>query len=643
MRRQGFKVARVAAPHPRRADPLARFRRGELAAGLATAAVAGQLLLAPATLVVALALIVAGRGSRWRPHWLALPAVAGCGWLLAAGAGAVTGYVAEPRRLARAITGPAALPHLAAAVAATGRWLPGQLPLALLAGSAEAAAVLSLGWWRSGIAWRPGLVAALRRRAGVRALSAGHTVTRHGFALGVAGGSGMLAEVGWAEAEGGVLLAGPDERRLGQLGLAAAGAALRRRKTVLVLDLAGTAGPVAGLARSLGVPVTELSGAGKAEAAEAGQALTDVTDLGLAIRNRGAVVVAPGRPGQAGGAGSSQFAGELAGVLASLRELGLRADCLAWISGCEQVEPDVLAHLLSLGPVTGTAVVLSTCSRARAAILAPQVRVVIAGGPIPDDLALRLAERPPAGLSPSGRSAARFAAHLAAQGTGEFAILTPGRERGTGPARPPVLPGCLLVPVSQAVPALPAVPATGPGNSAPGGTGQARSGPGTTMPGRTEPGITVPGQAVPGQTRAAPALWPAVSPALPRGRIRADLVYLGWQQARPEPDPGPPPRPPRPAGPDAVNPGWIAAQRREQSRLSRPASFTASTSLALTVAIAAGWLAGFPETGLALASGLIAVAVAAVSGLRIWQGNRDLAGTLRAEQRRVARIREVQR
>src|SRR5215469_11252252 len=52
-------------------DRSARLRRGELAAGLATGAVAAELLFAPAMVIAAVGLVAVGRVSRWRPHWLA--------------------------------------------------------------------------------------------------------------------------------------------------------------------------------------------------------------------------------------------------------------------------------------------------------------------------------------------------------------------------------------------------------------------------------------------------------------------------------------------------------------------------------------------------------------------------------------------
>src|SRR5262249_40628564 len=148
------------------------FRRGELAAGLAAVAVVAQLALAPVTLLVAGLLVLAGRVSRWQLAWLLVPALGGACWLtvaglpatahaLTVGAGRVTAdelaVGAHPKRLL----------HPAAAFARSGRWLPRELPLLVLAGTAEAAIVLWLGTGR-----RPGLVAVLRRRSARAALAA---------------------------------------------------------------------------------------------------------------------------------------------------------------------------------------------------------------------------------------------------------------------------------------------------------------------------------------------------------------------------------------------------------------------------------------------------------------------------------------
>ncbi|MGO8962051.1 MAG: hypothetical protein ACLQFR_32460 [Streptosporangiaceae bacterium] len=340
----------------------------ELAAGLATAAVVIQLLLAQLTLVIAVALIVIGRTSRWRPQWLLLPVLAG--WLLAIG---------DPARVAVA------------------HWpdLSAQIPLGLLLGPAEAALVLWLGWWRYWSAWRPGLVAALRRRVNARALARGHSVTPDGFALGLVTGTGVLATVTWSDAERGVLLAGT---RLAELGMSAVRAAMQLRKTVVIMDLAGAGGAAVGLARSLGIPVScEPSSA----------------ELGHAIRHRTVVVADRGTA-------------ELAGVLANLRERELRADCLAWITGCEGLEPALLSRLLELGPATGTALLLSSVSEAWLASIAALVRIVTVEGPVNGNLAAQLASQ-----------AGHHTANLAAQRPGEFTVV--------GVARTVVMPNCLLV------------------------------------------------------------------------------------------------------------------------------------------------------------------------------------------------------
>jgi hypothetical protein len=414
-------------PHRSRLDHPDRltgsFRRGELAAGLAAVAVVAQCALAPVTLLFAGLLVLAGRISRWQLAWLLLPALGSACWLavsgplatahaLAAGAGRL--MAAD---LAVALH-PGRLLHPAAAFAGSGRWLPRELPLLLLAGTAETAIVL---WPHR--TQRPGLVAALRRRAAAAALAAGHTVTASGFAIGV-DGSGRLSGASWAQAERGVLLTGGDPLELDQIGLAIACAAVRRRKTMLVLDLsaggarresagrdargAGVCAQVAGLAERAGVPVTCVGsvadrGPGASEAATlraAGPsgAVSLGGAFGRAIRRR-SVVLLPARHAVAAQSDAArsepiqQALSELVGTLTSLRELGLRGDCLAWVVGCEAADARRLSELLSLGQETGTAVLLSTTSPALAADLAAEAALVVASGPITGSLAERLADQ----------------------------------------------------------------------------------------------------------------------------------------------------------------------------------------------------------------------------------------------------------
>ncbi len=393
--------------HPDR--PAGSFRRGELAAALAAVAVLAQLALAPVTLLVAGSLTSVSRIARWQLSWLLLPAIGGTCWLAVAGLPAATHALAAgagrlvAAELAVAVH-PARLLHPDALFAGSVRWLPEELPLLVLAGTAEAAIVL----WPSR-AQRPGFVAALRRRAAARALAAGHTVTARGCAIGVDYPSGRLAAVSWAEAERGVLLTGGDLTELDHIGLAIACAAVRRRKAVLVLDLsaAGTTREQAGgdgagasigarvarLAQRAGVPVTVVCPvADRTSAAYNGGIHSVRGALGRAIRSRSVVLVPAGQCEATQPETARQALSDLAGTLTSLRELGLRGDCLVWVVGCEAADARRLSDLLSLGHATGTAAVLSATSPALAAELAAAAGLVVASGPISGDLARHLAD-----------------------------------------------------------------------------------------------------------------------------------------------------------------------------------------------------------------------------------------------------------
>ena len=323
--------ATAAATGPRRARyliPRDLPRRADLIAGLITAALIGQLLFAQLTLAFAAALYLTGRLVRWRWTWLTVPAGVGLAWALAIGpAAAVSGLLAGPRQVAAYLAGvpgePSRLLHLGTAFAGAGTWLPRQLPLALVLGAAEAAFLAWLDWLHTDAeAVRPartGLIVAARRRYTRRAIRAGGVLTRDGSRLGVAA-DGRSAAVSWAEAEGGVLVAGREPvsagpttsrswraaalfsrratrrdegaprseegRQRGQTGgLARAAstvgppgpgpsatgfrfvhAAIRRRKPVVVVDLAGQrgwlAGALAAVGTAAGAPLYEFGPAG---------------------------------------------------------------------------------------------------------------------------------------------------------------------------------------------------------------------------------------------------------------------------------------------------------------------------------------------------------------------------------------------
>ena len=120
-----------------------------------------------------------------------------------------------------------------------------------------------------------------------------------------------------------------------------------------------------------------------------------------------------------------------------------------------------------------------------------------------------------------------------------------------------------------------------------------------------------------------------------RAPIRGDRLYLGWEFALRHADPGPPPRRPLPPVPQQVNPGWVAAQRREEWRLSRPLRAGTAAGLAAAGAAAALGALGIVTPALAVA-GVAASAVLALACARgVWRGRRDLRDRLAAEERRV--------
>jgi hypothetical protein len=388
--------------------PAAITRRGELAAALGSAVVLAQLILAQVTLLVTIVLAVVGRVARWRPAWLTAPALAGLAWTLALGVRpALAGFAAGPRLVVTALTHPGRPATLRAAAAAARHLLPAQLPLALIAGSAQAWLLQRCGWLTTAAPSRPWLVAAAVGRWRRAELAAGHTATADGCALGVQAQTARLVGFSWVQAERGVLVTGAGVGQIVEAVLPVACSALRRRKTVLVADLTSgrlVVDAVGSIADALGVP-----------AVRAGDL---AHDAGQAIRRRTAVLA------RAGPSSTEQFqsAGalrELADVLGRLCELRLRADCLAWIHGVDAADAALAAELIGLGSQTGTSVLLSTASPAAAASLAGSVSVVIAAGPVEPDLATRLA-----GYLPAGQQAVGI---LSGQPPGSLAVLAPGR------------------------------------------------------------------------------------------------------------------------------------------------------------------------------------------------------------------------
>jgi hypothetical protein len=257
---------------PRLPRPPARTR--ELTAALAVAVLLVHLLFAQVTLVLTISLLAVGRLSRWRPSWLAVPAVTGIAWIAVVGAGrAAAGFAAGPRQvagfLAAAASHPGRLARAAAAFGGAGHWLPRQFPVAMVLAAAEAAvAGYALRRWAG---WppeyRPGLLVAVRRRRAVAALSAGVVVSRDGTDVGLDASSGRRAEISWAEAARGVLAVSADPQAAARVSFPVAAAGVRRRMTVIVIDLTGSswlADSLSGVCVAAAAPLRRFSPAGPA-------------------------------------------------------------------------------------------------------------------------------------------------------------------------------------------------------------------------------------------------------------------------------------------------------------------------------------------------------------------------------------------
>ncbi len=234
-----------------------------------------HLLLAQLTLLLAVALGLAGRAARWRPLWLARPAAAGLLWVLAIGPGrALAGLTAGPHQVLGWLAGAARQPgrvlHPARAFAGIGRWLPRQLPFALILAPAEAAVACWLRGRRAGAQDlpppRPGLIVAVRRQFTVARVRSGGVVSRDGACLGADRQTGRPAGISWRAAEGGVLVTGAVPEGVSAASFQLVHAAIRRRKPVLVVDLRGLAGlpgALAAICADAGAPLHVFGPAGQ--------------------------------------------------------------------------------------------------------------------------------------------------------------------------------------------------------------------------------------------------------------------------------------------------------------------------------------------------------------------------------------------
>jgi len=243
------EVVTEAEQVPRRARylvPRGLPRRGEIIAACVVLVVLAHVLFAQLTIILAVAFYLITKVTRWRVSWLTVPVVAAVAWTAAVGPrAAAAGFADGPAQVARYLGASGQqvshLLHFTAGFAGMDRWLPRQLPLAIITGAGEAALASWLSWLhtdeRNLPPARPGLIVAARRAVTVRAIRAGAVVTRDGGCLGVEAGSGTRVALAWSEAAGGISVCGSAEQDVLTTSFQLVHAAVRRRKPVLALDL----------------------------------------------------------------------------------------------------------------------------------------------------------------------------------------------------------------------------------------------------------------------------------------------------------------------------------------------------------------------------------------------------------------------
>ena len=219
-------------------------QRDHLTARVAVVAFLVQLIFAQLTLTLVIFLVIVSKVSRWRPLWLAVPAIAGVAWLLATGVRPATaGYLAVGSRLlgivARHDTLGAKAESVSELVVGWRRWLPGQLPIALIAATAQAAILSLPGQTATRRPRRGGALVAARSRYLAATLRRGELATYDGCCLGIVPGTGRRAAISWPEAEGGVLCTSRDAAAVSAVGADLALAAIQHRKAVVIVDLIG--------------------------------------------------------------------------------------------------------------------------------------------------------------------------------------------------------------------------------------------------------------------------------------------------------------------------------------------------------------------------------------------------------------------
>jgi hypothetical protein len=425
--------ARYPVPRARYPVQVSPPRHRRFMAACAVLLLLAHLLLAQLTLVLALAFALTGRVSRWRLGWLIAPAAAGLVWALALGPGrAAAGFAAGPEhvldylghgRLA------AGLSHPSGAFAGAGSWLPRQLPIALIAGAAEAALIGWLAGLRAGpsaaLPRRPGAVAAVRTALAASLIRSGSVVTRNGCALGVAPATGAVAELRWPEIAGGLLVAGAENQGVTVASLQVVHAALRRRKPLIVIDVSADASIARALTTACAATGTPL------RHERAG------LDLAPVVGERSAALLRVGSAELA-----ARACADVAALAAGLSRIGVDGDGLIWVTGGERLPANAVAALIGDGRVAGLAVLIGTSSPATAAQLAGLVdaRLVlrIADPSLAATLAASAGGVPVGGVPVDGQPGDDHQPVVGGQSPATSLVLVPGMLPGPGgpPAKP---------------------------------------------------------------------------------------------------------------------------------------------------------------------------------------------------------------
>jgi len=458
-------VPLVSERPPRRARyliPLGTPRRGEVLAALAVVAALAGVLLAPVTLLLLVAFCTTSKISRWRPLWLAVPACCGAVWLLAAGPGtAAAAFGAATRSVAavfsRLLPDP---PVLASLPGAEIHGLAGQFPVALIVAAAAAA----FAWW---VRWlhtdewdvpaiRPGLVNFCRRRLTTASVRSGNILTRDGACLGVDRVTGGPAALSWHDAGGGVLVTGAAQAAVLASGWQLVHAAIRRRKPVIVVDLAGSQelpGWLAAVCSATAAPLQVfgearyLPGLRPADDELAilrasppgrwlgpGQNGAAPITLAEVVRRRMVVLFSLDRRryGRAAEVIAGLVAADIAAVYTALGRKGVAPEGVCWFTECDGVDAEALASLIAPGTQPGLATVLATGVPGTAARLAGQVQAGVFHRLADRDLAAGLAALTGTRLIPVAR------------------VLSPAAEIDAAPPGPAVPLGTAPVPVVPA-------------------------------------------------------------------------------------------------------------------------------------------------------------------------------------------------